>query len=132
MSSVQRCILEVGLWCGDVCLKAWLRDDFEIDGGSIWVVNEWESGVFFPDFGSFWVFFKLSDNLLYMVVKGYFEGVSKSVSKCFIELCGDFVQFWGGGYGRGVVFWKEDSRGWILWLTCEWNTYPHICKKQKN
>lgn len=47
----------------------------------------------FSDFGSFWVFFKLSDNLLYMVVKGYFGCVSKSVSKWFIELCGDLKQF---------------------------------------
>ena len=48
----------------------------------------------------------MSDNLFYIVVEGYFGGVSKSVSKWFIELCEDFVQFWGGGYGRGVVFWK--------------------------
>ena len=76
-----------------------MRDDFGIDGGSIWVVNEWESGVFFPDFGSFWVFFKLSDNLLLILVEGYFLCVSKWLSKWFIELCGDFVQFWGGGKG---------------------------------
>ena len=35
----------------------------------------------FSDFGSFWVFFKLSDNLFYIVVKGYFGGVSKWLSK---------------------------------------------------
>ena len=48
----------------------------------------------------------MSDNLFYIMVEGYFGGVSKSVSKWFIELCGDLKQFWGGGYGRGVVFWK--------------------------
>ena len=54
---MARCGFEVGLYCGDVCLKAQLRDDFGIDGGSIWVVNEWESGVFFRisgDFGEFY------------------------------------------------------------------------------
>lgn len=63
-------------------------------------------GVIFCGFGHFELFFKLSDNLFYIVVEGYFSGMSKWVSKWFIELCGDFVQFWGGGYGRGVVFWK--------------------------
>lgn len=81
VSSVSRGVLEVGLWCGDVCLKAWLRDDFRIDDGSIWVMNEWRFYVIFRILGVFWEFFELSDNLLYMVVKGYFGGVSKSVSK---------------------------------------------------
>ena len=48
----------------------------------------------------------MSDNLFYIVVEGYFRGMSKWVSKWFIELCGDLKQFWDGGYGRGVVFWK--------------------------
>ena len=33
VSSVSRRIFEVDLWCGDVCLKAWLKDEFGIDGG---------------------------------------------------------------------------------------------------
>ena len=37
------------------------------------------------------------------MVEGYFSGMSKWVSKWFIELCGDFVQFWGGG--RGGLRW---------------------------
>ena len=48
------------------------------------------------DSGHFELFFKLYDNLFYIVVEGYFGGVSKWVSKWFIELCEDFVQFWGG------------------------------------
>ena len=79
--------------------------------------------VCFSGFWEFWVFFKLSDNLLYMVVKGYFGSVSKSVSNVVLELCGDLKQFHGGGYGRGWCFGSEDSGCWILWLTSEWNAY---------
>ena len=60
------------------------------------------------------------------MVEGYFSGMSKWVSKWFIELCGDFVQFWGGGRVGVWCFGSEDSRCWILWLTCEWNAYPGI------
>ena len=52
-------------------------------------------GVIFCGFGAFWVAFKLSDNLFYTVVEGYFSGMSKWVSKWFVKLCEDFVQFWG-------------------------------------
>ena len=52
-------------------------------------------GVIFCGFGHFELFFKLSDNLFYIVVEGYFGYASKWLSKCFYELCGDFVQFWG-------------------------------------
>lgn len=56
MSSVARGVFEVGLWCGDVCLKAWLRDDFEIDGDGIWVMNEWRFYVIFRISGVFGYF----------------------------------------------------------------------------
>ena len=56
VSSVARGVLEVGLWCGDVCLKAWLRDDFEIDGDGVWVVNEWRFYVIFRISGVFGYF----------------------------------------------------------------------------
>ena len=46
-----------------------------------------------------------------MFVEGYFVGVSKWLSKWFIELCGDFVQFWGGGYGRGCGVLEVRIRG---------------------
>ena len=35
-------------------------------------------------------------------------GVSKWLSKWFIELCGDFVQFWGG-------------MNWMVWWGCGGN-----------
>ena len=57
-----------------------------------------------------------------VLVKGYFVGVSKWVSKWFIELCGDFVQFWV----IKKVMNDLDSGRWILELACEWNTYPGI------
>lgn len=38
------------------------------------------------------------------MVEGYFSGMSKWVSKWFIELCGDLKQFWDGGYGRGCEY----------------------------
>ena len=40
--------------------------------------------------------FNLSGNLFAVLVKGYFGCVSKRLSKWFIELCGDLVQFCGG------------------------------------
>ena len=48
----------------------------------------------------------MSDNLFYIVVEGYFGGVSKSVSKWFVKLCENFVQFWDGEVSRmEVVKW---------------------------
>lgn len=73
-------------------------------GNSMWnfVVFEDEIVVIW----GFLSFFNLSDNLFVVMVKGDFDGTSKSVSKWIFELCVDFEQFIVG-----------DSMGWILrWL----------------
>ena len=41
--------------------------------------------------------FDLSDNLLLVLVEGYFDCVSKWLSKWFWELCENLKQFEGGG-----------------------------------
>lgn len=75
---------------------------------------------------AFWVVFKLSDNLFYIVIEGYFSGMSKWLSKWFIELCGDFVQFWGDETSGGEVMKWQVSVRWIFSGMCEWNAYPGI------
>ena len=85
----SKCFEDVGR-AGNV---AWLVGFLEI----IWreIFDDCRMGKWW--FCYFRVNFDLSDNLLFVLVKGFFDCVSKWLSKWFYELCGNLKQFEGGG-----------------------------------